>query len=62
MQALINDLDHPESVNISILDKLDSNSGGSAFFHSEAVKGIGIALSILTAFALLAFLLQTLHH
>ena len=61
MQALINDLDHPEAVNTAILDKSDANSSKGVFWQSKAVLAIGIALAILAIFTLLAMLLQTLH-
>ena len=61
MQALINGLDHPETADLEILDKLDLLPNHSSFWQSQAFRGIAIALAILAGFTILAMLLQTLH-
>ena len=61
MLAFINGLDHPETADLGILEKLDSPSSGSSFWQSQAFRGIAIALAILAGFTLLALVLQGLH-
>jgi eukaryotic-like serine/threonine-protein kinase len=62
MKSFIAALDHPETTDLGILDKLDSHSRRSSFWQSQAVRGVIIALVILAAFIILAMLLQTFHH
>jgi serine/threonine-protein kinase len=62
MNSLIDALEHPEKVDLDILDKVASNPKSSSFWQSEAVRGIIIALGVLGIMVLLAVLLQTLHH
>jgi hypothetical protein len=62
MKSLIEALDHPETVDTTILTNLDMNPHQSTFWQSQTIRGVGIALAILIAFAALAFLLQVLHH
>ena len=63
MQALINDLDHPDQADESILDKAvsASNSNVTSFLQSQALKAIGMSLAIIVAIVALALILQTLH-
>jgi serine/threonine-protein kinase len=61
MHALINALDHPETVDLDILDKLDSNPKRPPLWQSPAFRGVVIALVILAGFVTLAVILQTLH-
>ena len=61
MLAFINGLDHPETANLGILDKLDSLSSRSSIWQSQAFRGIAIALAILAGFTILALILQGLH-
>ena len=61
MLAFINGLDHPETANLGILDKLDSRSSRSSIWQSQAFRGIAIALAILAGFTILALILQGLH-
>jgi serine/threonine-protein kinase len=61
MLAFINGLNHPESADLGILDKLDSPSIRSSFWQSQAFQGVAIALAILAGFAILALILQGLH-
>ena len=63
MQALINDLDHPELIDESILENpiSSSNATESSLIKSQAIKAIGIALAIMIVIIVLAFVLQKLH-
>jgi serine/threonine protein kinase len=61
MAALINTLDHPETVDVSLLDALSAPPHRS-LWRSQVFRGIAIALVILAGFILLALLLQNLHH
>jgi serine/threonine-protein kinase len=61
MPAFIDGLDHPETADLGILDKLDSPSNGSSFWQSQTFRGVAIALAILAGFTILALLLQGLH-
>lgn len=62
MAAFIDALDHPESVDISILDKQNASKG---FFKSmvqlDAAKGILTGLGIVIVLVVLALLLQQFH-
>jgi eukaryotic-like serine/threonine-protein kinase len=61
MLALINALDHPETADLGILEKLDSPPNRPPLWQSQAFRGIAIALVILAGFVILALILQTLH-
>jgi eukaryotic-like serine/threonine-protein kinase len=61
MLEFINGLDHPETVDLGILDKLDSPSTDGSFWQSQAFRGVAIALAILAMFTILALFLQALH-
>jgi len=61
MLAFINGLDHPETADLGILDKLDSPSIRASFWQSQAFRGVAIALAILAGFTILALILQGLH-
>jgi eukaryotic-like serine/threonine-protein kinase len=61
MLALINALDHPETVDLGILENLDSPPIRPGVWQSQAFRGIAIALVILAGFVILALVLQTLH-
>ncbi len=59
MHALVNELEHLDSIDTSILDRVDENV--THFWHSPLVIAIGSALLLLGTIILLAFILQTLH-
>jgi len=59
MHALLDSLDHLESVDISVLDR--NMSKRSHFWNSPTFIAIGSALLLLTAIIVLAFILQALH-
>jgi eukaryotic-like serine/threonine-protein kinase len=61
MDALIKALDHPETVDLAILDQADTNPSHSPFWRSQALRAILIAIGILAAFVVVAMLLQSLH-
>jgi hypothetical protein len=61
MLAFIYGLDHPETADLGILDKLDSPSIRPPFWQSQAFRGVAIALAILAGFTILALILQGLH-
>jgi serine/threonine-protein kinase len=60
MKALLNDLDHLESVDLSIFNKLFEESKPVPFYKSSAILSIGIGLGILIFLALLGLLLQAI--
>lgn len=62
MTALIEALDHPENVDIAILDKINASSGSSmSLMQMQVVQGILLALGILGGIVILALALQYLH-
>ncbi len=62
MAALADALDHPENVDVTILDKLNaSNSSSPSLVQMQAVKGILTALGIMAVLVMLALLLQQFH-
>lgn len=62
MLALIEALDHPETVDLSILEKAGSAApaGGASLFQLQVLKAIGISLVIMVAIVALALALQAL--
>jgi hypothetical protein len=60
MKALLYDLDHLESVDLSVLDKLYEESKPVPFYKSPIVLSIGAGLGILIFLALLGLLLQAI--
>jgi serine/threonine-protein kinase len=62
MPALMDALDHPESADLSILEKAAGKATGSesSFVQSQTLKAIGIAIVILLAIVALALALQSL--
>ena len=61
MVSFISGLDHPETIDLGILDKMNNAGKSSSLFKSQAFQGIAIALAILAGFTVLALLLQALH-
>jgi serine/threonine-protein kinase len=63
MTALIEALDHPENVDLTILEKLNTPSGPvMSITQMQMIRGILIAVGILGALVLLALGLQYLQH
>jgi hypothetical protein len=60
MLSLIEDIDHPENVDISILSKLHSDPVRVRWWNSSAVRMAIISLLVLTIIVALAFTLQYL--
>jgi serine/threonine protein kinase len=60
MKALLHDLDHLESVDLSILDKLNEESQPVPFYKSPILLSVGAGLGILILLALLGLLLQAI--
>ena len=60
MNSLINDLDHPEIVDTSILDQVISPPDNSSLLKSQTIKAIGISLGIMAVIVVLAVVLQAL--
>ena len=62
MAALINALDHPETVDLSILEKEGNTTpvGSMSLLQSQVLKAIGISLLIMVAIVALALTLQAL--
>jgi serine/threonine protein kinase len=63
MTALIQDLDHPENVDLTVLEKQNTTSGFSlSLTQIQVIKGVLIAVGIIGGLILLALGLQYLHH
>jgi eukaryotic-like serine/threonine-protein kinase len=62
MKSFIDALDHPDAVDITILDHVDSAPARSSFWQSTTIRAIGITLAIMATFVALAMFLQALHH
>jgi len=62
MPALMDALDHPESADLTILEKAAGKATGSesSFVQSQTLKAIGIAIIMLLAIVALALALQSL--
>lgn len=61
MNVLIEAIDHPENVDLSILSKLDAPPNKRrSFLHSLTFKVLGMALVLLTVIAIVAFTLQAI--
>lgn len=62
MEALIAALDNPETADLSILDKLDSNINGPTLSlpTQQIIKGLAIAIGVLAVLIVLALGLQAL--
>ncbi len=59
MQALIDALEHPEKVDVTILDKLKDSSGPAlSLTQLQAIRGILIGIGILGTLVILALFLQ----
>lgn len=62
MTSLVEALDHPENVDLSILEKANTSSESNiSLTQLQSIKGILIAIGIMAALVLLAFGLQYLH-
>lgn len=61
MRLLMDALEHPEATDLTILDKVDESSAAPSMLQSQTTKAIGIALAIMVAIVLLAYLLQSIH-
>jgi len=63
MSAFIEALDHPETADLSILEKTVTapEAGEASFLQSQAIKAIGVSVLILAALVILALVLQSLH-
>jgi eukaryotic-like serine/threonine-protein kinase len=62
MNALIDAFDHPEKVDISILDKLNTAKGSSQSFEQmQTMRGVFTALGFIGVLVVLALLLQQLN-
>jgi serine/threonine-protein kinase len=63
MTALIDALDHPENADLTVLDKLNSPTVGSAMSltQMQVLRGLLIAVGIIGGLILLALSLQYLH-
>ena len=63
MTALIEALDHPENVDLAILEKSNTVSGSSlSITQMQVIRGLLIAIGIIGGLVLLALGLQYLHH
>jgi serine/threonine protein kinase len=60
MPALIDALDHPETVDVSILDRAAAPEPSYGPFRSMAARAVVISLAIILALIVLALLLQSL--
>ena len=63
MAALVEALDHPENVDVTILDKLNTSSSSRfSLGQLQAIQGVLIGVGILGVLIILALVLQGLHH
>jgi len=63
MNALIEALDHPDNVDVSVLDKLSASAPPSPSLENmQTLKGVFIAIGIMGVLVLLALGLQFLNH
>jgi serine/threonine-protein kinase len=60
MSQFLYDLENPDKVDISVLDKLAGPNSGASFLHNPAVKAVGSALLLLIVIIILAIILQAL--
>ena len=60
MQTFIQALDHPEEVDLSVLERLKDNPGRMTWWQSTTARGIIIALSVMAVLVILALLLQSI--
>jgi serine/threonine-protein kinase len=61
MRALVSDLDHPESVDLSILDRVPPAAGKTPFWRSQIFVSVLMGLVVLLLLAVLGFGLQAVH-
>jgi serine/threonine-protein kinase len=61
MQALIHDLDHPETVDTGILDRVPAAAREVPFWRSPIFVSVLMGLVVLLVLAVIAFGLQALH-
>jgi hypothetical protein len=61
MHALIHDLDHPETVNLAILERVEAPQRELPFWRSPAFVSVLMALVVLLLLAVVAFGLQLMH-
>jgi eukaryotic-like serine/threonine-protein kinase len=62
MRAFITALEHPETADISILERLQSGGSSLPWWRSAAFRGVAIAVVVMAALVFLAVVLQYLHH
>lgn len=61
MDALVEALDHPEAVDLKVLDRRPASTGGGPSLAMLQIwKGIGLSIGVLIALVILALILQTL--
>jgi serine/threonine-protein kinase len=60
MSQFLYDLENPDKVDISVLDKLAGPNSGASFLHNPAIKAVGSALLLLIVIIILAIILQAL--
>lgn len=60
MHALVDALDHPETVDLTILDKLAGPRAGTRFWRSQAFAAIVISLLVMAAIIVIAMVAQKL--
>ena len=61
MPDLIAALEHPETVDLSILDKAGEHVVKTPWWKSSYLKALGLGFAVLAALVLLAFVLQSVH-
>ena len=61
MQELLNDLDHPERIDITILDRATGPISAAPFWRKPVLMAVGSALLILLVIIIFAVILQQLH-
>ena len=55
-------LNHPETVDLAILDQVDAQEANLPWWKSSYVRALGLGFAVLGLIVILAFALQSLHH
>jgi hypothetical protein len=61
MRALIQDLEHPEAVDLAILDQSAQATGKTPFWRSQIFVSVLMGLVVLLVLAVIGFGLQAVH-
>ena len=62
MRAFIAALEHPETADITLLERLQIGGSSLPWWRSTAFRSVMIAVVVMAALVILAVVLQSLHH